>query len=79
MCSKQKRIFKSKCFQHNYKNKWIENINKAYRVNINVNLTVKNVTQIKIGITLNIDVSVNYERTSCVQKKLFLESWFMLL
>ena len=30
MCSKETRRFKSKRFQHDYKNKLIEKINKAY-------------------------------------------------
>ena len=30
MYSKQNRRFEYKRFQHDYKNKWIENINKAY-------------------------------------------------
>ena len=30
VCVSDKRKFKSKCFQHDYRYKWMENINKAY-------------------------------------------------
>ena len=30
VCVSKKTRFKSKCVQHDYRNKWIENINKAY-------------------------------------------------
>ena len=34
MCSKQNRRFKSKTVQHDYGNKWIKNITKAYVMRI---------------------------------------------
>ena len=34
MCSKQNRRFKSKHVQHDYRNKWIENLIKAYIMQI---------------------------------------------
>ena len=35
----------------------MKNINKVYHANVNVNLMQENVTQIKSGITINVDVS----------------------
>ena len=42
MYSKRSRRFKSKCFQHDYRNKWIGNIN-IYHANVNVNLMVEKI------------------------------------
>ena len=47
--------FKSKRVQHDYRNKWIENM---YDANTNINLMVECVIQIKSGIMINADVSV---------------------
>ena len=77
MCSKQKGRFKSKRLQYDYKNKWVENINKVYHENENVNLMIENVIQVKSAITINVDVSVKLRKTSCVQKRLYLESHYM--
>ena len=55
MCSQQNRRFKSKSVQHDYRNKWIENIKHS---NVNVNLIVENVIQIKSGIIINVGASV---------------------
>ena len=52
MYSKQNRRFKSKRFKHDYRNKWIENINKAYNFSVNVNLMGENAIQINGGITI---------------------------
>ena len=77
MCSKQKGRFKSKRLQYDYKNKWVENINKVYHENENVNLMIENVIQVKSAITINVDVSVKLRKTSGVQKRLYLESHYM--
>ena len=58
MFSKQNRRFKSKRFQHDYRKEWTENINKTFHANVNVNLIVENVMQIKSRTTINADVSV---------------------
>ena len=43
-----------------------------YHVNVNVNLMVENVTQIKNGIKINVSLSEKSKNTLCVQKKLYL-------
>ena len=48
-----------------------------YHVNVNVNLMVENVTQIKNGIKINVSLSEKPKNTLCVQKKLYLWSWYM--
>ena len=40
-----------------------------YHANVNVNLMVENVVQIKNGITINNEVSPKSERTSCAKKE----------
>ena len=58
LCMQSKTKSESKCFQYDYRNKLIETNNKSmYLVNINVNLMLENVIQIKSGITINVDVS----------------------
>ena len=69
MCFKQNRRFKSKHFQHDYRNKWIENIESIYHANVNLNLMIENVIQIKRGITINVDVSVKIWKKHCVYEK----------
>ena len=59
MCFKQNRRFKSKRDQHDYR----EKMNKKYQqsinhANVNVDLMVENVIQIKSGIMINNDVSL---------------------
>ena len=59
MCFKQNRRFKSKRDQHDYRKK----MNKKYQqstnhANVNVDLMVENVIQIKSGIMINTDVSL---------------------
>ena len=67
MSSKQNRSFKSKCFQHVYRNKWIKNIN-MYHAGVNVILVVANVTQIKRETTINISVSVKiWKNITCAK------------
>ena len=47
----------------------MKNINKTYHANVNVNLMQENVTQIKSGITINVDVSAKIrENIICVKK-----------
>ena len=60
MCFKLNGKFKSKRVQLDYRKKWIENINKAYimRMNVNVNLMEESVIQIKSGIMMNVCVCV---------------------
>ena len=70
MCSEQNRRFKSKLVQHDCKNKRIANINKAYHANVNVNLMVENVIQIKSGIMINVDVSMIIQKKYCVCKNI---------
>ena len=70
MCSEQNRRFKSKLVQHDCKNKRIANINKAYQANVNVNLMVENVIQIKSGIMINVDVSIKIQKKYCVCKNI---------
>ena len=59
MCFKQNRRFKSKRDQHDYRKKmskkYQQSINHA---NVNVDLMVENVIQIKSGIMINTDVSL---------------------
>ena len=53
-----------------------------YHANVNVNLIVKNVPQIEIGITINVGASVKIKKKKkkhCVCKKLLLESCYMQL
>ena len=46
----------------------MKNINKVYHANVNVNLMQENVTQIKSGITINVDVSAKIrENIICVK------------
>ena len=69
---KRNRRLKSKRFQHDSSNKWIENINKTCQSNVNVNLKAKNVIQIKSGITINIDVSSKiWKNIMCAKKIIF--------
>ena len=44
-----------------------------YHANVNINLMVENLTQIKSGITINAEVSTKIKRTF-VKKCLYLES-----
>ena len=47
---------------------------KMYDANVNVNSVIEDVTQIKIGIMVTVDVSVKIKKkTSCAQNRLF--SW----
>ena len=39
--------------------------------NVNVNLTVKNVFQIKFGITINVNMSAKIQGKLCVEKVIF--------
>ena len=59
MCFKQNRRFKSKRDQRNYRKKmnrkYQQSINHA---DVNVDLVIENVIQIKTGIMINIDVSL---------------------
>ena len=48
-----------------------------HHANVNANLMIENVVQIKNGITINVGVSVKSERASFVQKRLYLESCYM--
>ena len=66
MCFKQNRRFKSNHTQHDYKNKWIKKICHA---NVNVNLIVEHVIQIKSGITINVGASVKIKKKHSVCKK----------
>ena len=56
MCFKQKRRFKSKYVQHDYMNR--KHYQNIYHANVNVNLMVENVIQIKKGAMINIDASL---------------------
>ena len=66
MCFKQNRRFKSNHTQHDYKNKWIKKICHA---NVNVNLIVEHVIQIKSGITINVGASVKKKKNIVCAKK----------
>ena len=55
---RKKRGFKSNRAQQDYRNKWIENINKTYDANVNVNLMEENIIQINGRITINVNLSV---------------------
>ena len=44
---------------------------------MDVNFMVENIIQIKSGITVKADVVQKSERTSCLQKRLYLESCYM--
>ena len=47
-------------------------LTKQYHANVNVNLIVKNVTQIKVGITIILSVSVKPpKKMMCVEKIIF--------
>ena len=46
-------------------------------INESKSLMVESVIQIKSGITINVNVSVKAQKTSCVQKRLYLESCYM--
>ena len=61
MGSKQNKKFKSKRFQHGYRNIWTENVNKAYYANVNVKFIVKSIFKIKSGIITIVDVCVKIE------------------
>ena len=54
MCFKQNRRFQSKGAHYDFRNKWTENM---YHVNVNVNLILENIIQIKSGIVINVDAS----------------------
>ena len=60
MSSKQNRKFKSKRVQHDNRNKWIKNINKAYIISCKCKgkFDFSNVTQIKSGTTINVGTSI---------------------
>ena len=61
MCSKQNRILKCKCVQHDYMNKWIKKkLTKHMSCECKCKLMEENVIQINSGITININVSVKY-------------------
>ena len=42
-----------------------------YHENVNVNLTVENVIQIKFGITINVGVSAKIQEKMCAKKAIF--------
>ena len=44
-----------------------------YDANVNVNSVIEDVTQIKIGITVTVDLSGKIKKTSCARNRLF--SW----
>ena len=46
-----------------------QKINKTY-TDVNVNLAIENVTQIKIGIMINVDVSANIQKNMMYVKKI---------
>ena len=61
----------SKRFQHDCRNKWIENINKAYIMQrLNVNLMVANVIQIKSRIKINVSANVKILINIMLAKKI---------
>ena len=71
LCMQSKTKSESKCFQYDYRNKLIETNNKSmYLVNINVNLMLENVIQIKSGITINVDVSKKSSKNFISVKKI---------
>ena len=78
MCSKQNRRFKSKCVQHDYRNKWIETLTKNISCKCKYGFdSRKFLIQIKIGITINANVSVKIQKTLYIQERLYLESCFI--
>ena len=52
---------------------------KHIYASVNVNMMIENVIEIKSGIMVNVGVSVKSPKTSCVLKRLYLESCYMLL
>ena len=46
-----------------------QKINKTY-TDVNVNLAIENVTRIKIGIMINVDVSANIQKNMMYVKKI---------
>ena len=50
-----------------------------YHMNVTVNLTVKDVIEIKLGIKINIPVSVKFQEIVCARKILYLKSCYMRL
>ena len=59
MCFKQNRRFKSKCDRHDYRKKMNKkNQQSINHANVNVDLMVENVIQIKNGKMINTDVSL---------------------
>ena len=51
----------------------------TYHANLNVNLTVKNLIQIKSGITINVDASVKTKKKHRIcKKKLYLVSCYFV-
>ena len=48
-----------------------------YRANVNVDLMVENVIQIKSGKTVNVSVSVKIIKKNMLEQRLYLESCFM--
>ena len=47
-----------------------QKINKTYHTDVNVNLAIENVTRIKIGIMINVDVSANIQKNMMYVKKI---------
>ena len=74
MCYEQNRRFKSKPAEHDFRNKRIANINKAYHANVNLNLMVENIIQIKSRIMINVDVSIKIQKKYCVCKNINFQS-----
>ena len=48
-----------------------------YHANVNVDLMVENVIQIKSGKTVNVSVSVKIIKKNMLEQRLYLESCFM--
>ena len=67
-----KQKIKSKRFQHDYRHKYIKNLNKTcYHQNVNVNSIVENVTLFKIWITISDKYWYEYKklRKHCLCEK----------
>ena len=78
MYSKQSRRSKSKCVQYDYRNKWIKTLTKNISCKCKYGFdSRKFLIQIKIGITINANVSVKIQKTLYIQERLYLESCFI--
>ena len=77
MCSKQNRRFKSKCVQHDYRNKWIETLTKNISCKCKYGFDSRKFNSNQKWNNNKCQCECKNPKTLYVQKRLYLESCYI--